>query len=89
MITAVNSAQAVANLKSKKVKIMASVWFLVVTLCTVNPGAMASDCDDYVIDGDLSYTDCIQSIAQFPEKAALFSISCKRGEPLDGVGGEK
>lgn len=68
---------------------MASVWFLVVTLCTVNPGALASDCDDYVIDSGLSYSDCIQGIAQFPEKAALFAISCKRGEPLDGVGGEK
>lgn len=66
---------------------MASIWFLVVTLCTVNPGALASDCDDYVIDSGLSYSDCIKSIAQFPEKAALFAISCKRGEPLDGKGG--
>lgn len=66
---------------------MTSVWFLVVTLCTANPGALVTDCDNYVIDSGLSYSDCIKSVSQFPEKAAVFDISCKRGEPLDGVGG--
>lgn len=63
---------------------MASVWFLVVTLCTVNPGALATDCNDYIEESGVSYPDCLKAMAKYQTNSATFGMACLRGEPLDG-----
>lgn len=59
------------------------MWFLLVTLCSINPGQLADNCNDYVIDSGLSYIDCRDAIAQFPFKENLFSLRCDRGEEVE------
>lgn len=59
------------------------MWFLLVTLCSINPGQLASGCNDYIVDGGLSFADCREAVAAFPEKPSLFSIRCERGEKVE------
>lgn len=54
-------------------------FFLVVTVCVAQPDAGTDFCDDYIIDGDMSYTDCQQELASKPFDDKIFSIRCDRG----------
>lgn len=61
---------------------MATQFFLLITLCVVQPGKLTEQCDDYIIDGGLNYSDCQKQLAAYPYKQDLFSIRCDRGEEL-------
>lgn len=61
---------------------MASVWFLLATICTVNPGQLATDCNEYVQDSGLSYSDCTHALASYEINPSVFGMACLRGEPM-------
>lgn len=61
---------------------MIANFFLVITLCAVEPGKLTEQCDDYIIDGGLNYSDCQKELIAYPFRDDLFSIRCDRGEEL-------
>lgn len=63
---------------------MEAFFFLIMTTCTVNPGALADNCHDYILDGGLTYSDCQKAAAMQPWRADLFSLRCDRGEKAEG-----
>lgn len=63
---------------------MITSWFLVVTLCSATTGP-ATRCDDHIVDGDLTYTDCRGFLSTFPEKPGLYSLRCDKGESMGTV----
>lgn len=65
---------------------MITSWFLIVTLCAVDINKPGHDCDDYVIDGGMTYTDCRDALGTFPEKPGLYSLRCDKGESVDTGG---
>ena len=57
-------------------------FFLVITLCAFEPGKLADNCNNYIIDGNLNYSDCQKQLTAYPFRDDLFSIRCDRGEEL-------
>lgn len=55
---------------------MSPVWFLLVTLCA----AGGTECNDYVVDGGMTFADCKAAVVEFPAKPSLYSLRCERGD---------
>lgn len=55
-------------------------WFLVMTLCTAGGNA----CNDYVVDGGLSFRDCQTQALTVKDRADMFSLRCDKGEIKGG-----
>lgn len=62
---------------------LSPAFFLVVTVCVAQPDAGSDFCDDYLIDGNMSYSDCQKELASKPFDEQVFSIRCDRGEIVE------
>lgn len=60
---------------------MVQLWFLVITLC---PLGNANECQDFIIDGELSYSDCLAEMPKQQPKNEIYAVACMRGERVEG-----
>ncbi|WHM53169.1 hypothetical protein XAP3_0072 [Xanthomonas phage XAP3] len=59
---------------------LTGLWFLVVTLCPMGNDNL---CQDFIVDGDMSYQDCRKSVAEYPFSEGMYSLRCDRGEHIE------
>lgn len=55
---------------------MIGLWMLVVTLCS----PVTDQCENYIMEADVSYTDCQVAAIMYEQNEYLYSLSCERQE---------
>lgn len=58
---------------------MVTLWFLVLTIC---PLGNDKECNAYVMDEALSYSDCIAALPKQDPVKDVYAVACLRGEPV-------
>lgn len=55
---------------------LTGLWMLIVVMCSADTG----ECSNYIMDADLSYTDCQVEAIMHEADEDLYSLSCERQE---------